>query len=99
MSKISLSRLLQEANEQSIPRQKHIKKKQELEKVIVETQGKYKDTIFGNDTPICKESLNELKKRKIDDERLHSQKLTENTERKLASGWWHDDTQKRQLRF
>ena len=39
-----------------------MKRKQDLEKTIVEPQCKYKDIIFGNDTPIYKQRLNELKK-------------------------------------
>ena len=39
-----------------------MKTKQELEKAIAETQRKYKDITFRNDTPICTECLNELKK-------------------------------------
>lgn len=30
-----------------------MKKKQEPERTIVQTQRKHKDTIFGNDIPIC----------------------------------------------
>ena len=55
-------KLLQEAKELNIPRRNCMKMKQELEKTIVETQQKYKDIIFGIDTPICKERLKELKK-------------------------------------
>ena len=67
-----------------IPRQKYMKTKWELEKEIVETQRNYKDIIFGNDIPICKECLNELKKLQIIDERSHNQKLMESTIIKLA---------------
>ena len=67
-----------------IPRRKFMKRKQELEKTIVEPERKYKDILFGNDTPICKECLNELKKQQIIDERSRNQKLVENTIRKLT---------------
>ena len=40
-----------------------MKLKQELEKTIVGTWRKYKD-IFGNDTSICREYLNELESSK-----------------------------------
>ena len=49
-----------------------MKMKQELEKTIVETQQKYKDIIFGIDTPICKEPLKKLKKQQMIDERGHN---------------------------
>ena len=52
-----------------------MKTKQELERAIVETQRKYKNIIFENDTPIYTECLNELRKRHIINERVHNQKL------------------------
>lgn len=38
---------------------------------------------FGNYTSICTECLNKLRKQQIIDERLHNQKLMENTVKKL----------------
>ena len=45
-----------------------MKKKQELQKVIVERKCKFED-IFANDTRTCIECLNELKKQQMIDER------------------------------
>ena len=39
---------------------------------------------FGNYTSICTECLNKLRKQEITDDRLHNQKLMENTVKKLA---------------
>ena len=61
MRKKTLSKLLQETKELNIPRRNCMKTKQDLEKPIIERQCKYKDIIFENYTPICTESLNELK--------------------------------------
>ena len=63
-----------------------MKTKQGLEKAIAETQRKCKEISFGNDTPICTECLNELKKQQIIDERAHNQTLLENAIRKLVWG-------------
>ena len=46
-----LSQLLQEAKDLNILCRNCTKTKQELEKAIVETQCKYRGTIFGNDPP------------------------------------------------
>ena len=81
MSK-TLSKLLQEAMDLNLP-QNYMKRKQELEKAIVETQHKYKDITCRNDTRICTECLNELKKQQVIDERMHNQKLIDNIVRKL----------------
>ena len=53
-----------------------MKTKEELEKGI----SKYKGIIFGNDTSISRECLNEL----TIDKRVHVQKLRENTSGKLT---------------
>ena len=53
-----------------------MKTKEELEKSI----SKYKGIIFGNDTPISRECLNEL----TVDKRVHVQKLRESTSGKLT---------------
>ena len=60
-----------------------MKTKQKLEKVLVETECKYRNIIFGNDTPTCKECLNKLKRQYIIAERVYNQMLMENTIRKL----------------
>ena len=63
-----------------------MKTKQEFEKAIADTQQKYKDIILGNDTPVCAECLNELKKQQVIDEKVHDQNLIENTTKKLTLG-------------
>ena len=55
MSKKALSKMFQEGKKLNIPCRNRMKTKQELKKTTAETQSKYKDTIFVNDTPICRE--------------------------------------------
>lgn len=55
-----------------------MKTRQDLEKAIVETQHKYNDIIFENDSRICEGSLNELPKQQVINEKVHNQKLVEN---------------------
>ena len=55
MSKKALSKIFQEGKKLNIPCRNCIKTKQEPKKTIAETQSKYKDIIFVNDTPICRE--------------------------------------------
>ena len=74
MRKKTLLKLLQEAQELNIPDRDCRKTKQKLEKTITQTKHKNKDIIFENDTLICKECLNELKRQQIIDERVHYQK-------------------------
>ena len=61
-----------------------MKAKEELEKVIKGTITKYKEIIFGADTPACMACLDELRKQKVIDEKLYDQKLMDDTVRKLA---------------
>ena len=61
-----------------------MKAKEELEKVIKGTITKYKEIIFGADTPTCMACLDELRKQKVIDEKLYDQKLMDDTVRKLA---------------
>ena len=65
--------------QEDIPRRNCMKTKQVLVKAIIETHSKYKDIIFGNDIPACRECLKELKKQQIKDEGVHDQKLMEIT--------------------
>ena len=61
-----------------------MKAKEELEKVIKGTITKYKEIIFGADTPACMACLDELRKQKVIDEKLYDQKLMDDTVRKPA---------------
>ena len=61
-----------------------MKANEELEKVIKGTITKYKEIIFGADTPACMACLDELRKQKVIDEKLYDQKLMDDTVRKLA---------------
>ena len=61
-----------------------MKAKEELEKIIKGTITKYKEIIFGADTPACMACLDELRKQKVIDEKLYDQKLMDDTVRKLA---------------
>ena len=45
---------------------------------------KYKDIIFQNDSTMYEGCLNEIRKQQVYDDKVHNQKLMENTMRKLA---------------
>ena len=62
MSKKTLSKLLRKVKDLNNTCQKTTNTKEELEIAIILTLCKYKDIIFGNDTHICRECLNELKR-------------------------------------
>ena len=81
MNKTSLLELAKKLN---IPRRNCMKTKEELEKATRDTIAKYKDIIFGADTPACMTCLNELRKKQIIDEKVQDQKLMDDTVRKLA---------------
>ena len=61
-----------------------MKTKKELEEAIKDTITKYKEIIFGSDSPVCMACLNELRKKQVIDEKVYDQKLMEDTVRKLA---------------
>ena len=81
MNKTSLLELAKKLN---IPRRNCMKTKEELEKATRDTITKYKEIIFGADTPACMTRLNELRKKQIIDEKVQDQKLMDDTVRKLA---------------
>ena len=81
MNKTSLLELAKKLN---IPRRNCMKTKEELEKATRDTITKYKEIIFGADTPACMTCLNELRKKQIIDEKVQDQKLMDDTVRKLA---------------
>ena len=81
MNKTSLLELAKKLN---IPRRNCMKTKEELEKATRDTITKYKEIIFGADTPACMTCFNELRKKQIIDEKVQDQKLMDDTVRKLA---------------
>ena len=81
MNKTSLLELAKKLN---IPRRNCMKTKEELEKATRDTIAKYKEIIFGADTPACMTCLNELRKKQVIDEKVQDQKLMDGTVRKLA---------------
>ena len=81
MNKTSLLELAKKLN---IPRRNCMKTKEELKKATRDTITKYKEIIFGADTPACMTCLNELRKKQIIDEKVQDQKLMDDTVRKLA---------------
>ena len=54
--------------------------KKAIKDIIIE----YKDIIFGVDSAISTESLNELRKQQVNNETVYRKKLLEDTVRKLA---------------
>ena len=52
-----------------------MKTRLDLEKAIVETQHKYNDIIFGNDSRICEACLNKLPKQLVINQKARNQKL------------------------
>ena len=75
-----------------------MKTKEELEEAIKDTIKRYKEIVFGSDTPTCMACLDELRKQQVIDQHVYDQKLMVDTIRKLA--WeglqknivWTDDT-------
>ena len=81
---MGVARLLEKAKELNIPRRNCMKTKQELEKTIKDTIVKYKEIIFGVDSPICIKCLDKLWKQQVIDEKVYDQKLMDDAVRKLA---------------
>ena len=61
-----------------------MKTKEELKKAIKDTITKYKDIVFGPDTPIYMVCLNELRRQPVIDKKVYDQRLMDDTVRKLA---------------
>ena len=61
-----------------------MKTKEELEETSKDTITRYKDIIFGSDTPACIAGLHELRKQQVIDHQVYDQRLMEDTMRKLA---------------
>ena len=81
MNKTSLLELAKKLN---ITRQNSMKTKGELEEAIKDTITKYKEIIFGSDTPACVACLDELRRQQIIDQHVYDQRLMDDTIRKLA---------------
>ena len=76
MNKTSLLELAKKLN---IPRRNCKKTREKLEEAIKDTITRYKEIIFGSDTPVCMACLDELRKQKV-----INQKLVEDTIREPA---------------
>ena len=61
-----------------------MKTKEVLEEAVKDTITRYKEIIFGSDTPACMACLDMLRKQQIIDQKIFDQKLMEDTMRKLA---------------
>ena len=64
MNKTSLLELAQKLN---IPRRNGMKTKEETEEAMKDTITRYKEVIFGSDTPACMACLDELWKQQVVD--------------------------------
>ena len=58
--------------------------REELEEAIKDIIIRYKEIIFGSDTPACMACLDELRKEQIIDQKVYDQRLMQDTMRKLA---------------
>ena len=81
MNKTSLLELAKKLN---VPRRKCIKTKEGLQEAIKDTITGYKEIIFGSNTPACMACLDEIRKQQVNDQKIHYQKLMDDTVRKLA---------------
>ena len=61
-----------------------MKIREELEKAIKDTITKYKENIFGPDTPVWMTCLDELRKQQVINQKVYDQKLIDDTLEKLA---------------
>ena len=61
-----------------------MKTKEELQEAIKNTYTRYKEIIFGLDTPARMVCLDELRKQQITDQRVYDEKLMEDTMKKLT---------------
>ena len=76
--------LLEQAKNLNIPRRNCMKTKEELEEAIKDTITKYKDIIFGADSPACMAFLDELRRQQVINKKVYEQKLMADTLRKLT---------------
>ena len=75
---------LELAKKLNVPRRNCMKAKKELEEAIKDTVKKYKEIIFGQDTPAYTACLDELRKQQAIDKKVYDQRLMDDTVRKLA---------------
>ena len=71
MNKTSLLELAKKLN---IPGRNCMKTRDELEGAIKDTIKRYKEIIFGSDTPVCMACLVELRKQQIIDQYVYDQR-------------------------
>ena len=81
MSKASLLELAKKLN---ISRRNCMKTKGELKEAIKDTITRYKDIVFGSDTPSCMACLEKLRRQQVIDQHVYDQKLMEDKMRKFA---------------
>ena len=67
--------LLELAKKLNIPRRNCMKTKKELDKAINNTIARYKEIIFGPDSPVCMTCLDEYRNRQVIDKKVYGQKL------------------------
>ena len=63
--------LLKKAKELNITRQNCMKTKEELEKAIKDTITKYKEIIFGPDSPVCMTCLDKHRKQQFINKKVY----------------------------
>ena len=86
-----MKKLHEKAKELNIPR-RNLMKKEELVQAIKDTTLKYKELIFRNDV-VCRDCLNELRKQQKIDEKIHLQRLLEQSIRHLCCQYcYHTET-------
>ena len=56
-----------------------MKTKEELGEAIKDTITRYKETIFGSDTPVCMACLHKLQRQQVIDQKVYDQRLMEDT--------------------
>ena len=76
--------LLELPKKLKISRRNCMKTKEELEEAIKNTITKYKEIIFGPDTPACMACLDELRKQRAIDQHVYDQRLMDDMLRKLS---------------
>ena len=75
--------MLQETKELNIPRRNLISK-EDRRKAIKNTIIKYKEIVFGVNSPICIKYLDELRKHHMIGKKVYDQKLMHDAEKKLV---------------
>ena len=81
---MSRTSVLQLAKKLNIPSRNCMKTKEEFEEAIKDHIRRYKEIIFGLDTPTCMACLDKTRRQQIIDQKMYDQKLMEDSMRKLA---------------